>query len=139
MSKESQKYHILLVEDSILANTAAKMLLQMLGVQVTAVFTGQQALDIYRNCDGILLDIGLPDISGLDVCQKIRAQEGAAHIPIIALTAHSDEKTMEDCLASGFDIFIVKPLTESVAKRAIKEYFRKQGNNNSKTHSKNGA
>ena len=72
MSKESQKYHILLVEDSILANTAAKMLLQMLGVQVTAVFTGQQALDIYRNCDGILLDIGLPDISGLDVCQKIR-------------------------------------------------------------------
>ena len=44
-------------------------------------------------------------------------------------------KTIEDCLAAGFDIFIVKPLTEFIAKRAIKEYFTKPDKNDLDTQS----
>ena len=62
-----------------LAQKAAKMLLLNLGYQVIVVSTGQEALDAYQDCDGIFLDIGLPDISGLDVCQKFEHKR-ARHI-----------------------------------------------------------
>lgn len=136
MSITNDRYRILVVEDSLLAQTAVVMLLQSLGFQVTAVTTGQQALDAYQDCDGILLDIGLPDLSGIEVCKIIRSRVRGKHIPIIALTAHSNEKTIEDCLAAGFDTFIVKPLTEPVAKRVIKEYFIKPDKNDPSKQSK---
>ena len=79
MSITNDRYHILVVEDSFLAQKAAKMLLLNLGYQVIVVSTGQEALDAYQDCDGIFLDIGLPDISGLDVCQKFEHKR-ARHI-----------------------------------------------------------
>ena len=60
--------------------------------------------------DLILMDIALPDISGIEAFQRIRAMRALQHIPIIALTASAMLQDREAILSYGFDAFIAKPI-----------------------------
>ncbi len=76
------------------------------GFSVTRVATGAEALDTAAAADLILLDLGLPDLSGQDVCRRIR--EGSS-VPIIVITARSDEIDRVLLLELGADDYVVKP------------------------------
>jgi two-component system response regulator RegX3 len=72
---------------------------------VTRVATGQEALD-HHDADIILLDLGLPDLDGYDVCRRLRARSS---VPIVVVTARGDEVDRVVGLELGADDYVVKP------------------------------
>jgi len=104
------KPKILVVEDGLINQKVAKLMLEQLGYQADIAENGTKALAMYQDdYQAILMDVGLPDISGIEVCARIRSQEWNAHIPIIALTAEGDS-IKDKCLSSGMDEFATKPI-----------------------------
>jgi two-component system aerobic respiration control sensor histidine kinase ArcB len=115
---------ILLVEDNAVAAKVATLLLTRLGAKVTLAGTGKGAIEeaTQKNYDLILLDIGLPDISGIEVAQKIREFEAEKNksTPIIALTAHVGKEEEQTYLDAGINEVLSKPLTEAVARQLMR-------------------
>lgn len=106
-------YKILMVEDNDLNQKVAALMLNELGCDVEIADTGLAALEMLKNnrYDLVLMDIGLPDMSGLEVTATYRRMEPAdRHMPIIALTAHALEGDHKTCLEAGMDDYLVKPL-----------------------------
>ncbi len=75
------------------------------GFEVTRVATGTAALEA-GDADLVLLDLGLPDLDGREVCRRLRARAG---VPIIVVTARSDELDRVLLLEMGADDYVVKP------------------------------
>lgn len=105
-------HNVLIVDDDLVNRKLARALLEHLGWQVTECENGQQALEqaATGSFATVLLDIGLPDLSGWEVCQQLRARHGNA-LRIIAYTAHMLEEDTAQMLQSGFDQVLIKPVT----------------------------
>ncbi|MBN1370233.1 MAG: response regulator transcription factor [Dehalococcoidaceae bacterium] len=73
--------------------------------------------------DVIILDLGLPDINGLDVLKKIRLFSG---VPIVVLTVKNEENTVVKAISSGADEFIVKPFRQMELLARINAIFRRK-------------
>lgn len=115
---------ILLVEDSDLPRYVIKTNLEMLGHHVTALKNGQDCLNYYkRGYDVILLDIGLPDLSGYEVARYIRLHEEKRNI-IIAISNDGD-KIREQCVRAGINAAYKKPLDFETLNRILKCKMRK--------------
>ena len=100
---------LLLVEDNVvLGNSLARGLTED-GFVVDAVSTGAAALRSLerRDIDGVVLDLGLPDMDGLAVLDSARAR--GIHAPILVLTARDDVKSRVGALDRGADDYLVKP------------------------------
>ncbi len=120
-NKEEKKIHLLVVEDEESFIDALEIGLDREGFKVTIARNGQEALDKFEEgkFDAILLDLMLPKVSGLDVCRTIRAK---SDIPIIIVSAKSEEVDMVLMLEIGADDYVTKPyrLRELVARiRAV--------------------
>lgn len=96
---------ILVVEDDAAIAVPLAANLRAQGFEVERVATGQAALDA-EEPDVVLLDLGLPDIDGTEVCRRMRA---ASDVPIIVLTARGDEVDRVVGLELGADDYVVKP------------------------------
>ncbi len=103
---------ILLIEDSPDAVHSTAFLLREIGHTVEYGVNGYVALDIARRFrpDYVLLDLGLPGVTGYEVCAQIKADPELRSTRVLALTAYSDEKYRERARAVGFDGYYVKPL-----------------------------
>ena len=112
---------ILLVEDERLARIVNKMLLEELGYRLDIAENGQQAFDMSQSTDYslIFMDIGLPDISGIEVTLRIRRCEKARRTPIVALTAFMQADLEEKCLAAGMDQVLTKPTAAATLQQTI--------------------
>ena len=121
---------VLLVEDQPLAARMAVRLLTDLGCHAEHAPDGQQALALVSSqpFDLILMDIGLPDQSGLDVTRHIRqlADQAKAEIPIIALTGHMASDKRQSCLEAGMQDMLTKPLTNLAVENLLATYIVKQ-------------
>jgi DNA-binding response OmpR family regulator len=109
---------LLVVEDDDDIADALQRALERQGFDVDRVGTGQAALEA-RGADLVLLDLGLPDIDGFEVCRRLRAESA---VPIIAVTARDEEADRVIGLELGADDYVVKPfgVRELVARiRAI--------------------
>ncbi len=70
--------------------------------------------------DVVLLDISLPGMSGVELVERLRADDALRHVPVIALTAHAMAGDRESYLAAGFDAYVTKPIVdEGVLLRTI--------------------
>jgi DNA-binding response OmpR family regulator len=96
---------VLLVEDDDAIAEPLTSGLGRHGFQVSAVRTGAEALAAPSH-DVVLLDLGLPDMDGIDVCRRLRA---ASAVPIIVITARSEEVDRVLGLELGADDYVVKP------------------------------
>lgn len=124
---DTQVYRVLLVEDVKIALLFGTRVLTTLGCQVDTAETGTDALrQVEKNhYDLIFMDLGLPDISGLEVTQHIRARvDDKRHLPIVALTAHDTPEDRERCLQVNMQDFIAKPLTQAKALSVLQRYVR---------------
>ncbi|STX61026.1 response regulator [Legionella birminghamensis] len=114
-SVESAEHRVLVVEDNIIAQHAARSLLSKLQCAVDIAEDGKTALDLWKtqHYDLILMDIGLPDVDGYEVTHAIRVQEltKKTHTPIIALTAHAGDENKKRCIDAGMNAVLTKPLT----------------------------
>ncbi|ABS78170.1 response regulator [Coxiella burnetii] len=120
---------ILIVEDLEIAQKIAKVTLMDLGHHVDIAETGQKALEMFQKnkYELIFMDIGLPDMSGIEVTEEIRKIENNKfHVPVVALTANYDESYKPVCLEAGMDDFMLKPLTVKKVKEVIEKYVTKQ-------------
>lgn len=111
----SKKFkNILLVEDDRLNQKITQSMMLQLGYDLEIASTGEQAIDMFhqKKYDLVLLDIGLPDIDGVDLAKIFRKEDEthSRHTPIIAVTAHVRESDKHNCLAAGMDQFVSKPI-----------------------------
>ncbi|MEY2571316.1 MAG: two-component system, OmpR family, response regulator RegX3, partial [Acidimicrobiaceae bacterium] len=111
--------HLLVVEDDDAIAIPLVEGLERAGFTVARAASGGQAIGALRGVDLVLLDLGLPDMDGSDVCRRIRATSST---PIIVVSARADESDRVLGLELGADDYIVKPfgLRELVARvRAV--------------------
>ncbi len=103
---------ILVVDDDPSVLALLEQYLKRSGYSPVTAASGTEALDRARSeePDLILLDIMLPDISGHDVCERLRNDRQVRQIPIVMMTAHGDRETVVRCLENGADDFIRKPI-----------------------------
>jgi two-component system aerobic respiration control sensor histidine kinase ArcB len=114
MANTMPNIDILLVEDHKISEMIVTKLLEQQGLKVEAVNSGQAALEKVKQQSYalILMDIGLPDKSGYEIAQEIRAfeQPYGRHTPIVALTAHIGDENKQRCFEAGMQAVLSKPL-----------------------------
>jgi DNA-binding response OmpR family regulator len=98
--------HILLVEDDDRIAAALRPALHRNGMTTTRLARGRGVVEHLLGVDVVLLDLGLPDVDGVDVCREIRA---ASEVPIIVVSARGEVDDRILGLHSGADDYIVKP------------------------------
>ena len=100
---------VLVVDDDEAGRTVLRLACETGGIAVVEAATGAAAIDLAATgCyAAILLDVGLPDISGIEVCRAVRA--GDVVTPILMVSAHTAPGQVDRCLAAGADGHIAKP------------------------------
>ncbi|HEX2081576.1 MAG TPA: response regulator [Longimicrobium sp.] len=103
---------VLLVEDSDAIRDAFTILLEDAGYTVLGAGTGQDALRLAGEHvpDLVLLDMGLPDTTGLEVVRQLKADAATAGIAVVAVTGRDEAADRRACLAAGCTAYIVKPV-----------------------------
>ena len=121
---------ILLAEDNELNREIAKTLLEMHGIKVETARDGQEALNLFAHnsqdyYSGVLMDIRMPVMNGLDATRSIRALKrvDAARIPILAMTANAFEEDKMTALEAGMTGYLVKPLDIEVVLEELRKYM----------------
>lgn len=120
------KPKILVVEDEPAIAETIEYALRTDGCEVTCLQTGVPALALLAETvvDLVILDIGLPDISGTELCKRIRKDSS---VPIIFLTARSDEIDRVVGLEIGGDDYVVKPFSPRELAARVKAVLRRTG------------
>jgi PAS domain S-box-containing protein len=101
---------VLIIEDDMISREYLSEILKTTGAELLLAANGTEGINAFKNhpdIDLILLDIRLPDINGLEVAGKIRAEN--KRIPIIAQTAHAMAEDRKKCIQAGADDYISKP------------------------------
>jgi two-component system sensor histidine kinase/response regulator len=103
---------ILLVEDNPLNREVACGLLQDVGVEVHTAENGREALDrlAHERFDGVLMDVQMPVMDGLQATRLIRADTRLAGLPVLAMTANARPEDRRACLDAGMDDFMTTPM-----------------------------
>jgi CheY-like chemotaxis protein len=104
--------NILIAEDNVINQKVATKILKKLGYQSEIAENGLQALKMteQKSYDLILMDVQMPELDGLEATRVIRGRGGIQPV-IIALTANAIKEDKEECLNSGMDDYISKPIT----------------------------
>ena len=123
MTAENKPLKILLVEDDPLAIFVHSNMLEEMGYMPDIAQNAKEALALSAcDYDLILMDIGLPDMDGIQVAAKIRDRENREsknHSPIIAMTAYSIEEVRDKCFAAGMDEIAAKPIEYNILQQYI--------------------
>jgi two-component system phosphate regulon response regulator PhoB len=105
--------HILIVEDEADLAELVSFNLKQAGYSTQSAHTGADALDAIRNKapDLVILDLMLPDLSGTEVCRRLRADDETKAIPVVMLTARGEEVDRVMGFEVGADDYVVKPFS----------------------------
>ncbi len=124
MNVSSQRPTVLLVEDEQGITEPLAEALEREGFNAAVAGTAAQAMEMAagREPDLVLLDIGLPDGSGLDVCRELRRQ---GDVPIIMLTARGSEADRVAGLEIGADDYVVKPFSAREVMARVRAVLRR--------------
>ncbi|MFD1504369.1 response regulator transcription factor [Georgenia yuyongxinii] len=118
--------NVLLVEDDPAISEPLARALGREGYEVRPHGTGQSALDDLSNgADLVVLDLGLPDMDGLDVARHIRSQ--GLTLPILVLTARADEVDLVVGLDAGADDYVTKPFRLAELLARVRALLRRAG------------
>ncbi|WP_432483103.1 response regulator [Kineococcus esterisolvens] len=117
---------VLVVDDEPGLRRALAINLSARGWEVTAVGDGASALEAAASSppDVVLLDLGLPDLDGLDVIAGLR---GWSDVPIIVLTARTSSADTVDALDAGADDYVTKPFAMDVLLARLRAAVRRRG------------
>lgn len=128
--------HVLIIEDELAIAETLIYAFKESGIKATHKLLGGDALiEISKNTfDFVLLDVGLPDISGFDVCKKIRE---SSQIPILFLTARNHEIDRIVGLEIGADDYVTKPFSPREVVARVKAILRRTELRDNQPQSKN--
>jgi signal transduction histidine kinase/DNA-binding response OmpR family regulator len=132
MADESRGHtpRILVVDDDPGVARALSDLLSLHGYSVLRADSGEEALDTLNaaRCDLVLLDIGLPGMSGVEACARIRASHGTS-LPIVMLTGAGDATASRNSYEAGVDDFLHKPLDPAALVLKVRSFLRQKALN----------
>ncbi len=120
--------HILIVEDEEDVMALIRYNLAKEGFRCDAANTGQDALERAQAVlpDLVLLDLMLPVLDGLDVCKRLKSSPKTENIPIIMVTAKSDETDIVTGLELGADDYVTKPFSPKVLMARVRAVLRRK-------------
>jgi two-component system phosphate regulon response regulator PhoB len=121
---------ILVVEDEADLVGVLEYNLRKEGHAVTTALTGSQAISMLASADPpdlVILDLMLPDISGLDVCRQLRADQGLRGVPVLMLTAKGEETDRIYGFQAGADDYVTKPFSVKELMLRVRALLRRAG------------
>ena len=115
---------VLVVDDEPDIRLLVRLVLEMEGYEVMEATSGQDALAAVdeRRPDLILLDIRLPGMDGWEVLRQLRENDGEDHLPVVIMSAHSSEPTLDRATSMGSDDYLVKPFTQNDILRVVERF-----------------
>lgn len=118
--------NLLVVEDNEINRSILRETLISLGHAVVEAVDGQEAVDLARDTqfDGILMDISMPRMDGVEATKRIRAGGACQNVPIVGVTAHAMPDQFRLFIDSGMNEVVVKPVRQSHLKRALNTIIR---------------
>ena len=127
---------MLVIDDDVNICELIKVYFQNEGYEVTVANDGIEGMSLFKSYDPdiVLLDLMLPKIDGLEVCRIIR---DISNVPIIMLTAKTDDMDRIMCLEYGADDYLKKPFNILELKLRVKAIIRRSGQNQGKKSSSN--
>ncbi len=114
--------HILVAEDNEVNQIVIREFIEIMGHRITLVEDGElalDALDTEHDFDLALLDINMPNMSGLDVLKAYRFLETNRHLPMAMLSADATSVNINECLDAGADAYLTKPIEHEKLAQAI--------------------
>ncbi len=130
LALEKDKYKILLVEDNLINQKVASMMINSVGHELEIANNGKEAVEKFKSnsYDIILMDCQMPIMGGCEATQVIRKfekREDLQRTTIIAMTADTSKKTKEECFEAGMDEFLTKPIKQEHLIKTIRSTFIK--------------
>jgi DNA-binding response OmpR family regulator len=124
--KDNVLARLLVVNDNVDVADTLTRFLRREGYGVSTAVNGREALEIIQQQppDLILLDVSIPELDVLTVCQRLKEDERTALIPIIVLTGFDDRKQRTQAIESGADDVLVKPFEQSLLRARIRALLR---------------
>ena len=116
---------VLIVEDNELNMKLFHDLLEAHGYQTSGTSNGIEALDLVRKLrpDLVLMDIQLPQVSGLEVTKWLKEDDDLAHIPVVAVTAFAMKGDEERIREGGCEAYISKPISVAHVLETIRRFL----------------
>ncbi len=114
---------VLIVDDEMSNTQLFGMMLELEGYRPVAAFDARTALEALRGerPDVMIVDVMLPGISGLELCQKVRGELGMADLPIIVVSAKSQLADVQAGLQAGANYYLTKPVTKIELLSAVRQ------------------
>ena len=135
--------HILLAEDSETNQQLALGVLGKWGHSLTIVNNGREAVAAFERgrFDVILMDVQMPEMDGFQAAALIRSKElhQGGHVPIVAMTAHAMKGDREECLHSGMDDYVTKPIRWHELREALERAARENARQTESVIEKSGS
>jgi two-component system cell cycle response regulator DivK len=104
---------VLIVEDNALNAELLRDILQQRGYRTAEATTAGEGMRLYATLqpDIVLMDVQLPDMSGIEAVGQMRQSPAARHVPMVAVTASAMKSDVEAIMGAGFDAFVAKPIS----------------------------
>jgi signal transduction histidine kinase len=117
---------VLVVDDAVDTVRVLTQVLRNQGYEVLPAYSGREALDLAAaECpDAILLDVMMPEMDGIEVCRRLKADGRLATIPIILATARDLDEDIVEGLDAGADDYVAKPLNQRVLTARLRAAIR---------------
>ena len=107
---ERGNYRVLVVDDNQVMQYAVARALRQEGYQTAVASTGAECLQRAASADAVVLDVHLPDMDGVEVCRLLRVDPATARVPVLHLTAESDNDAIRPAsAAAGANAFVLAP------------------------------
>lgn len=121
------KSHVLIVEDEPEIADLIRFHLERDSAEVRVAPRGRMALDLLERdpADLVVLDLMLPDLSGLEICRRMKHSPATRDIPIVMVTARGEESDVIAGLELGADDYVVKPFSPRVLMARIRAVLRR--------------
>jgi two-component system response regulator MprA len=118
---------VLIVDDDRSLREALRRALTLGGYETVSAATGKEALTQVADAgpDALVLDVGLPDLDGLEVCRRLR--QAGNRVPVLMLTARDAIEDRIDGLDAGADDYLVKPFDVGELKARLRALLRRGG------------
>ena len=122
----AQPARLLLVEDNLINQKVATLMLKHMGYSAHIANNGAEAVDLIarHSYDLVLMDCLMPEMDGLEATRVIRSRNDyGATVPIIAMTANAFAEDRQACLAAGMSDYLAKPVREAELSAKLKQWL----------------
>ena len=123
--------NIWVVDDDEEMSHAIGLMLKLLDCDVTAFFNVRSAarsIAAGKKPDLVILDLNMPEISGLDMIEFLMRRSDSKHLPIVMLSSEAADVVVDKALALGADSYVMKPITIEELEKAMSTAFYKHLN-----------